>query len=197
MVNLNASFLSQEALQNLGFSSLGVNVLVHHTAVLVGCHAISLKDNVRIDPFCVLSASGGITIGRNVHIASHCSLTGSSLIEIGDFCGLSHGVHVFSANDDYSGAALTGPTVPIEYRNVCSAPVRIGNHTVVGSNSVVLPGCVIGEGVAVGAQSLVKADLEAWTIYAGTPARPIRARSRDLLTLERDYLAKDAGENCQ
>jgi galactoside O-acetyltransferase len=45
------------------------------------------------------------------------------------------------------------------------------------------------EGAAVGALSLVKSDLEQWTLYAGIPAKPLRQRDRDeILDLERQYL---------
>jgi len=56
----------------------------------------------------------------------------------------------------------------------------------------VLPGCDIGEGTTVGALSLVKASLAEWGIYAGVPARRLRDRSRDLLALERELLAREA-----
>jgi galactoside O-acetyltransferase len=86
---------------------------------------------------------------------------------------------------------MTGPTVPERYKAVESAPVRIGRHVVIGAGSVVLPGCDVGDGAAVGALSLVNRSLPAWMIYAGSPARGIRPRERDLLALEDDYRASE------
>ena len=60
-------------------------------------------------------------------------------------------------------------------------PVRIEEHAIVGCGSVVLPGVVIGRGAAVGALSLVKRDVEPFTIVAGTPARPVGTRDRERL----------------
>lgn len=188
-MSYRGDFLSEEALRALDFAALGHNVLVHNTAVLVDCSNISIGDNVRIDPFCVLSVSGGLTIGRNVHIGSNVVLTGSASVSIGDFAGLSHGTRLFSANDDYSGAAMTGPTVPMVYRQVHAAAVCVGKHAIVGSNSVILPGSMIRDGAAVGALCLVRGDLAEWTIYAGSPLRPIRARARTLQYLEEQYLS--------
>lgn len=56
-----------------------------------------------------------------------------------------------------------------------------------GANCVVLPGVTIGEGCTIGALSLVNRDCEPWTVYAGTPARPIKARPRERVEeLERE-----------
>lgn len=193
MVSYNGEFLDSEELGKLGFRSLGIGVLVHRSTVLIRCEAISLGDYVRIDPFCLLSAGESLEIGRNVHIGSHCSLTGNAPIRLEDFCGISHGTRIFSASDDFSGGTMTGPTVPMRFRNVHSAPVRIGRHVVVGSSCVVLPGSKVGDGAAIGAMSLVKGELTEWTICAGAPARSISPRSRDLLTLQNIYLTQESG----
>jgi galactoside O-acetyltransferase len=78
---------------------------------------------------------------------------------------------------------MTNPTLPKHVTNVKIAKVVLENHVIVGSTSVVLPGCVLGEGVAVGALSLVTASLAPWGIYAGTPAKLIKPRSKTLLKL--------------
>lgn len=189
MSGLNADFLPRSALEALGFKALGEDVRVHSTAVLVGCEMISLGSRIRIDPYVVISVSGGISVGSNVHIATHCSLSGRAAVEIGDFCGLSQGVRVFASTDDFSGSALTGPTVPKEFTAVRSAPVRIGRHAVVGAGSVLLPGAELEEGVAVGALSMVDRRLEGWSIYAGAPARRLGDR-HDLSQHEAAYLAQ-------
>lgn len=187
-VGLNADYLTKDALTALGFQCLGEDVLVHSTAVLNFCEKISLGSRIRIDPYVVISVSGGIAIGDNVHVACHCTLTGRSPIELADFCGFSDGVRAFSSSDDYKGRALTNPTVPEPFRAVESAPIRIGRHVIVGTGSVILPGADLGEGVAVGALSLVNRPLEPWSIYAGAPVRRLCERSRSLLSLETKYL---------
>lgn len=187
---MNSTFLEPEELRALALRACGENVLIHRTAVLVNCRTISIADYVRIDPFVVISVSGGITIGRHVHIAAHCSFTGSGKIELEDYCGISHGTKVLSSTDDFSGAALTGPTIPGDLRSVQIGPIVVGRHVVVGANCVVLPGGSIGEGATVGALSLVKAPLAPWTVYAGVPARPIRERNRQVLVLEQRMTAR-------
>lgn len=184
------SFLDRKHLEKLGFRALGENVRVSTLASLHNPAAISLGDDVRIDDFCVLSAGrGGMRIGSFVHIAVGCTLIGEGRIVLEDFCNLSSRVAVYSSNDDYSGSAMTNPTVPAEYRAVEVGPVHMGKHVVVGSGSVILPRVSLGEGVAVGALSLVKSDCLAFHVYAGVPARVIGQRQQRLLDLEKQFLA--------
>jgi len=138
----------------------------------------------------VSASSGYIKIGSHVHIGGMAFLAGGGGIELADFSGLSQGVRIYSTSDDYSGAALTNPTVPKDYLNVKVAPVTLGRHVIVGSGSVILPGCVIGEGTSIGALSLVTKSLNPWGVYFGTPARRLRARSRKLLKLEEALVKK-------
>lgn len=182
--------LSRDELERMGFASLGAGVQVSDRAAVYGAARIALGDQVRIDDFCVLSAgAGGIDIGRNVHIAVYCSLIGAGRIRLGDFSGLSSRVSIYSSNDDYSGRTLTNPTIPAEFSGVSHADVEIGRHVIVGAGSVVLPGVTLGEGVAIGALSLVTRSCEPFTVHSGVPARRIAQRSRELLEAEQRFLA--------
>jgi galactoside O-acetyltransferase len=177
-------------LRRLGFAAIGTDVSVSDHASIYGVSRIALGSHVRIDDFAVLSAGAeGIRIGSYVHLACHCSLIGKALIEVGDLSTLSSRVAVYSSNDDYTGAGLTNPMLPMQYRRVTDAPVRIGRHVVVGSGSVILPGVTVGEGAAVGALTLVNRSLDPFTIYAGIPARRVRDRSRAFLELEAQWRA--------
>lgn len=181
--------LDRSAVEGIGFASVGRNVLISDRASFYGAARISIGDNVRIDDFCVLSAgAGGITIGNYIHLAVYSSLIGRGHITLRDFCNISSRVSVYSSSDDYSGATMTNPMVPEQFTGVTHADVTIGRHVIVGSGSVVLPGVTLEEGVAVGALSLVRSDCRAFGIYAGTPARFVRERRRDLLDAERRLL---------
>ncbi len=189
-------YLSRERLEAMGFASLGQDVLISEKASIYGAERIALGSRVRIDDFCLLSAGkGGITIGSNVHIAAFCSLLGQGEIVMEDFSGLACRVSIYSSSDDYSGDALTNPTVPARFTKVTAAPVRIARHVIIGSSAVVLPGSVLLEGCSVGALSLVKGSFGPWEIVAGQPARVIRQRRRGLLEREHAYLSFLAGES--
>jgi len=186
------SMLTREEIEKIGFASTGENVQLSSKASFYGASNIRLGDNVRVDDFCVLSAGrGGIEIGSYVHIAVGCSLIGAEAIVLSDFCNLSSRVSIYSSNDDYSGQSLTNPTVPEQYKNVKHAPVHLGKHVIIGSGSVILPGVLLSEGVAIGALSLVTKNCDAYRIYAGNPLKFIKTRSRELLQQEMLLLSID------
>ena len=187
--------LSREELQQMGFGRVGENVQISVHATFYNLAKIYLGNNVRIDDFCVLSAgAGGIYIGDYVHIAVYASLIGAGRITLSDFSGISARTCVYSSNDDYTGAALTNPTVPDRYKNVRHADVFLGRHVIVGSGCVVLPGVALEDGVAIGALSLVTKNCEAFGVYTGTPLRRIKGRQRDLLELEQRFLSEQKFE---
>ena len=180
--------LSRALIETMGFASVGENVHISDRASFYNTANISLGNNARIDDFCVLSAGvGGIRIGDYVHIAVYSSLIGAGKITLSDFCNISSRVSIYSSNDDYSGIAMTNPTVPSQYTGVTHADVYFGKHVIVGSGSVILPGITLEEGVAVGALSMVTRNCEAFGIYAGNPAKRIKERKRDLLELEKQF----------
>lgn len=181
--------LSREDVQRMGFGRVGEGVQISEHATFYNRARIYLGNNIRIDDFCVLSAgAGGIYIGDYVHIAVYSSLIGGGRITLSDFSNISSRNSIYSSNDDYSGAALTNPTVPDQYKNVRHADVFLGRHVIVGSGCVVLPGVTLEDGVAIGALSLVTKNCEAFGVYTGTPLRRIKGRKRDLLELEQRFL---------
>lgn len=181
--------LSREAIERMGFSSLGENVQISDRASLYGIDRIALGNNVRIDDFCVLSAGvGGISIGQHVHIAVYSSLIGAGKIMISDFCNISSRVSIYSSSDDHLGVTMTNPTVPSQYTGVKHADVFLGKHVLVFSGSVILPGVTLEDGVVIGALSLISKSCQAFGIYGGNPAKWIKERKRDLLELEQQFM---------
>lgn len=187
------ALLSTEALLTVGFASVGRDVRMSDRASFYGVSRIRLGDHVRIDDFCVLSAGeGGISIGNHVHVAVYSCLIGAGRITLSDFANISSRVSIYSSSDDYSGTTMTNPTVPDEFKKVEHADVHIGRHVVIGSGSVVLPGSILEDGVAIGALSMIRGRCPAFGIYAGVPARRVRERSRALLELEQRFLRSKA-----
>jgi galactoside O-acetyltransferase len=185
------SFLGAQELADLGLGAYGHEVRISSKASLHNAKNIRIGNHVRIDDFCVLSAGdGGIELGNFIHVGVFSSLIGAGKIALCDFCNLSSRTSIYSSNDDYSGAHMTNPTVAPEFTGVAHAPVTVGRHVIIGAGSVLLPGVTLEDGVAVGALSLIKRDCEAFGIYAGSPARRIGNRKRDLEELERQFLRR-------
>ena len=184
------AYLDRDQLARLGFKRLGRNVKISDRAAVHDADQIEIGDNSRVDDFCVLS--GRVVMGRNVHLAVFVNIAGGSEgVFLDDFSGIAYGSHVFSQTDDYSGLYLTGPTLPLKYRKEAKLPVRVGRHSIVGAGSMILPGVELGEGSSIGAGSLVTKSTPAWSVCVGSPAKKIKDRRRDLLTLEAQYLAEE------
>lgn len=183
-------FYSRKELEKIGFKSLGENVLLSDKASIYSPEKISIGNNVRIDDFCILS--GDIKLGNYIHIGAYSALFGSHEIEMENFSSLSARVLVYSASDDYSGMGLTNPTVEDKYKRVYYGKILIKEHSIIGAGSVILPKVTLEKGTSVGANSLILKSTEPWGVYAGSPAKRLKDRKKDLLILEKEFLGEIA-----
>jgi|GEM_PF-761791 len=106
----------------------------------------------------------GARIGRRVMINT-TDLSDWDLLDIGD--------------DVIIGAGAVIIAHVAEMGNLKLMPVRIGNGCSIGRNTVVFPGCTLGDGSVVGACSLLTKGKEvpAGQIWGGAPAEYIRERT--------------------
>jgi acetyltransferase-like isoleucine patch superfamily enzyme len=102
--------------------------------------------NVWIGPFVVLDATGGLAIG------DWCEISCNVMI-------FTHSTHLCALSGDKSLRTLN--------------PVNIGEHTYVGSGSVILPGITIGHHSVIGAGSIVTKGVPPYTVAFGVPARRV------------------------
>lgn len=111
-----------------------------------------------------------IVIGDFCTIGDSAFLDGRSGLNIGDCVNLGSHVSIYTREHDVDACdfAETG------------APVSVGHHAWISSNSIVLPGVTIGAGAVVAAGAVVVRDVPEFTVVGGNPARFIRERSRDL-----------------
>jgi dTDP-4-amino-4,6-dideoxy-D-glucose acyltransferase len=179
------------------FGSVGQDVRIHKSCIILGGKRIRVGSHVRIDCFSLLSAGEqGITIGDHVHMAVGVCLFGSGgKIEVSDFAGISARTLLYTVTDDYASSHLTGPTIPDKYRKLIQGDIILGKHSVVGAGSIVMP-CRIGLGATVGALSLVKKDVPDFEVVAGIPAVRRSSRGREILDSEkrlREEESKTAG----
>jgi galactoside O-acetyltransferase len=177
----NHGFFYSEELRLMGFKSIGKNVKISKNCTIIGCQNISIGSNTRIDDYSVItSETGSVTIGSYVHIASHSIIVGSGGVEIDDYSGISHGVKIYSATDDYIEGYLSNPMAPDDYRNVTKEKVFLKKFVTIGAGSIVLPGINISEGCSIGAQSLVNKNTKEWGLYHGIPARRVADKSKKI-----------------
>jgi len=182
-MKLNPYYTNKE-LKELGFKSLGRNVLISRTCRIYTPDQISIGNHVLIDDFTILN--GEITIGDHVHISSNDELyAGEASITIMDFCGISSRCAFYATSDDFSGASLNNPTVPRAFRFEKNLPIVLEKHVLIGTGCSIMPGVTLGEGCSFGSMTLINKSTEPWGIYVGSPARRIRERDRGLLEFEK------------
>lgn len=181
---IHTSFYSEEELHRLGFRNLGRHVQISRYARFYGADKMELGDYVRIDDFCILS--GQIRLGAYVHVSAYVALYGSMGIEFEAHTGISAHSTVYSAMDDFSGEYLIGPVHPSEMTHVQGGRVTVRRYSQIGAHSLIFPNLTIGEGVVVGACSMVRNSLPDWKICFGVPAKVQKERGKGLLERIRD-----------
>lgn len=120
-----------------------------------GMGELVIGEDCAINSGVVIYTGNGVRIGDAVLIAANCTLAPTN--------------HAFGDTSrrirDQGFLASKGGIV-------------IGDDVWLGANVVVLDGAVIGEGCVVAAGSVVRGDLEPYSIYAGVPARRVGARGQ-------------------
>ena len=109
---------------------------------------------------------GDVKVGKNTWIGPFTILDGSGGLEIGDYCSISVGVHIYTHNT--VRWAVSMGKEPYERKSV-----KIHSGCFIGPNSVVKNGVTVGRQSVIGSNSFVNRDIPPFSIVAGSPARPI------------------------
>lgn len=140
--------------------TFGLNVKITEPSNLYGC---DIGDDVFVGPFVEIQSDS--KIGDRTRVQSHSFIC--SMVNIGEDCFIGHGVMFI--NDRFS---LGGPAKG--NRNLWKHTV-VGDRVSIGSNATILP-INICSNVVIGAGSVVIRDIKKPGIYAGNPAKFIRAQ---------------------
>jgi len=160
--------------------SFGEDVFISDKAEIKRPHLVSVGSHVAIDSGFYMTT--GASIGDYIHIAPQITVIGGQKVKLimNHFTTIAAGSRIICGSDNHLGAGLVGPTIPEEYKDeITFADVVFEMFASVGTNAVILPGVILGEGSVVGACSLISKNTEPWTIYVGVPARPFKERKRD------------------
>lgn len=158
----------------------GDDVYINEVTSISRPELVKIGNHVAIDFGFVCTTK--LEIGDYVHISPHVSVIGgknTSLI-IEDFCFISTGARMICGSEKFLGDGLVGPLIPEKYKdNQILEPIILKRFSGVCANSVVMPGVLMSEGSVLGANSFLKESTEPWTIYAGSPAKPVGKRKKD------------------
>ena len=162
---------------------------------------LSFGENVTIHPS---TSVNNVQFGSNVKIAKECTIHGGDkyVVKIGS--GTIFGMYV--TLDGTHADIEVGQHVSIAQHNVivsdwglapgsavnklfahAAAPIKIGDHSWIGSGCVIAPGVTIGQYSIVASNSYVDVDVPDFAIVGGNPARFIRSID------PKEVLTKNAG----
>ena len=159
---------------------IGNDVVIDPNTCFTRPELVELGNHVAIDWgfYCTTA----LTVGDYVHISPHVAVIGGRQtgLTVGDFCFISVGARMVCGSERFHGAGLIGPLIPDQYKDEqILEPIEMQAFSGVCANSVVMSGVTMAEGSILGANSFLKTNTEPWTIYAGSPARPIKTRRSD------------------
>lgn len=115
------------------------------------------------DLFLVLHATA--SFGENCYVNRGAQIAVYAGLRVGDNCRFGERLSIH--DEDH---VKPGDGDPGLYR---ATPITIGNDVWVGANVTITRGVVIGDKAVVAAGAVVTRDVEAGTVVAGVPARPI------------------------
>ena len=147
--------------------------MIHQTAC-VDC-------NVTIGPGCKIwhfsHICSGADIGSRVTIGQNCYI--GSNVKIGDGSKLQNNCQIFDGvylgKNVFCGPSVVftnviNPRAHIERKSQFK-PTFVSDHTTIGANATIVCGSSLGEFCFVGAGSVVTADVPAFALVVGNPAR--------------------------
>ena len=106
------------------------------------------------------------SIGDQSSIGEHAWIYCLDKITIGKNCCIGEDVRLLTGSHN-----VHAPTF-----DLVTKPISIKDDVWIATGAYVLPGVTIGEGAVVGAGSVVRKNVEPWTVVAGNPAKFIKKR---------------------
>lgn len=107
-----------------------------------------------------------LEVGSNVWIGEEAWVDNLARVKIGNNVCISQGAYILTGNHNYKSRAF----------DLIVSPVTIEDGVWIGAKSIVCPGAHLKTHAVVTAGSVVSKVAEAFTIYSGNPAVPVRKR---------------------
>jgi acetyltransferase-like isoleucine patch superfamily enzyme len=165
-------------LDTTAFARIGDDVHFGKNVDIRRPHLVGFGSHVSVDTGAYITTAA--EVGDYVHIGPYVTVIGGpeARLVMRNFTNLAAGCRVICGSDRFMGEGLIGPaSLPDEFKDKMKlAPVVIEDFANVGTNAVIMPGVTLAQGSVIGACSLVTESTEPWTVYAGIPAKPLKAR---------------------
>lgn len=142
---------------------------VRGSRIVVGAHAV-------IDSFVKVKPAGGVgdlMVGEHAVINAGCVLYTGNGIRIGNHVAIAANCTFAPVNHAY---AQRHRLIREQGFLPGKGGIVIEDDVWIGANCVLLDGAVLRQGCVVGAGSIVRGELDAYTVYAGQPLKPVGVR---------------------
>lgn len=128
---------------------------------------IVLREGVHIKEYAYLDAYGGfIWCGEGVRIGQHSIIAGHGGVTFEKWSGVAGLSYVISASHTFDDTS-----VPFVLQPEIKKGIRIGEGVWGASGIIILDGVTIGHHSVIGAGSVVRKDVEPFSVVLGNPAR--------------------------
>lgn len=150
-----------------------IDVQIDGPVAVIGSGQIKMGNTCRISRDVELGteASGKINLGNRVRINRGTTLFAYSNITIGSDSLIGEFVTIRDANHGIKSG------INIRQQAHDSEAIHIGRDVWIGRGCVILPGVSIGDHCVIGANSVVTTSIDSNAIAVGSPARVIKQRS--------------------
>jgi putative colanic acid biosynthesis acetyltransferase WcaF len=135
---------------------------------LLRCFGAQLGRNCHIYPKCRIWAPWNLRCENGAAIADEAVIYNPAEVHLGVHAIVSQQAYLCTATHDYDDVEF-----PMKW-----APISVGDYAWICARASVLPGVTIHEGAVLGLAAVATRDLEPWQVYAGNPARRLKARRR-------------------
>ena len=169
----------QVNLRNASLIRFGRGVTLERGVLIDGLsrHGIEFGDNVMIGSYSIVRASilgnlgAGLRMGKNSAADAYSFIGAAGQITIGENVIMGQHVSFHAENHNYE---LTD--VPIKYQGTRRLGIVIEDDCWIGSNAVFLDGSHVETGCVIGAGSVVRGRIPAYSVAVGSPARVVKSR---------------------
>lgn len=107
-----------------------------------------------------------LVIGNNVWLGENAWVDNLTDVKVGNNVCISQGAYITTGNHNYKKETF----------DLIISPITIEDGVWVGARAIICPGVILKTHSVISAGSVVADSTDAYTVYQGNPARPIRER---------------------
>ena len=166
----------------LAFRRIGSGSFVSPFIQSIGLDCITLGSGSRISrntrllalkSYGIQQFNPQISIGNNVSVGFGCTLSCVNRLDVGDDVTIGDNVYIADSHHDYSN-----PVLGVLNQPLLVGKISIGKGAWIGYGAFVSGDVSVGEHSVIGANSVVTRPVAAYTVVAGVPARPVKQFDR-------------------